>query len=1057
VFTGDGSTISAVAVHLSSRQANNTTDSLILKLSAAGKSVQTEYYPISNFTAYDGSNNSLATYPLNWQILKLSSGYQIPNLSSAKISLAATTSGVISLMGVSATNNFDKAVISNSASFAPTSNDTIHIGGSIKLSATEIRTVVANTSSYQNLYIHNKSTLTFPTTASKTLTLNGSAGLQITSDGTVNIGTNSQNIPLSTTHTLVLLNAPVLVHNGANFNVYGYSKLPFTYLSSNTLSSSKVFTATDSVSNTWLSGDRLVFTPNTTFKTGFDSLVLSSFIDSNTFTTTTSSVYTHLGLSDLPYIPAISNLTRNVILSSTIYCEASSNINLNNSNLYGFIFQSSNNNNIIINNNILDVNKIYSKYTSFIATSIINASYTIKGPSTSTATYETWMYCNTYPNAAFLNNYSDGNNRFSIYFTDTTVSINTVIDDAGVTDNIVNRTYTIPSSMTLLKTWFHFALCRSGLTYTVFINGVRIGSDTFKYGVGNRLNSLDGNNNASGADFLLYSFRVTDGVQLYTTDFKPSFIYSTPTSGTVKTFIFTNSTLLDLADGTIIGPIKGSFGPFTNISNSVTDLYNANYNYLNYTNNIFLNNSFIMFDTMLIKNLTFTNNILLSTNQNGLYIKNLTSYNSNMSNNFSIGSPSYGTYLLNNTITGTYGGLGYNNSLQGMLLSGTNTGTIVGGGVYSSKEGVYVDASTSNLSALTFQNIIASNNTSVGFKVSGNSVSATSAYLSPITLNINGLTANNNSDAGIEAYNIVGNISSVVANNNYVNGIKTSIGNGPTIFDGLTSIIASKGALAYTKALNILSGYNYSQTTIKNSLLSATSTDNTPSSAVALSIDSTRFSQFSLENTTLTAATPFQMTATRNLIEGSYLFNNSFLGSTPLGSGITNIYQPSVSKVLGFAFTNYNRIQGYNVAYFVAGSRMADYTTDGPTISDKPTERLTPNSTTIKLRSSSKFLVIKKYDTAIITVAVKTSTVLNDGVAYNGNPPRLILKRNPSMGIYNDTIISVLDSSNNVSGKYVKLTGFISSTALDDGVYEFYVDCDGNNGGFINIDNWRMF
>ena len=450
IFTGDGSTISAVAVHLSSRQANNTTDSLILKLSAAGKSVQTEYYPISNFTAYDGSNNTIATYPLNWQILKLSTGYQIPNLSSAKISIAATSNNVISLIGVSGTNNFDKAILTNNfnlsstifsyvsslsnnnitlsanspmgepssmyfgtdstryvnmpqsmynnaskgtvecwiyrrsnatntgmiaakwhsgaadygfftvgnfncspyngvaqnpgsdvltwtwskdtgpltvpvgvwtyvavcftttyisffingvlnstvaangsmiddtaasscrigshgfttngqmyfdglisnfrftkdvlytKSFTPptspynlnsftynpentsnayqflysypyngyvyvnsgTTTKNIHIGSSIKLSATEVCTITADTLSLNDMYVHNRGTLTFPLTSNKTLTLNGSAGLQITSDGTVNIGTSSQNIPLSTTHTLTLSNTQIAVHNG---------------------------------------------------------------------------------------------------------------------------------------------------------------------------------------------------------------------------------------------------------------------------------------------------------------------------------------------------------------------------------------------------------------------------------------------------------------------------------------------------------------------------------------------------------------------------------------------------------------------------------------------------------------------------------------------------------------------------------------------------------------------------------------------------------------------------------------------------------------------------
>ena len=45
-----------------------------------------------------------------------------------------------------------------------------------------------------------------------------------------------------------------------------------------------------------------------------------------------------------------------------------------------------------------------------------------------------------------------------------------------------------------------------------------------------------------------------------------------------------------------------------------------------------------------------------------------------------------------------------------------------------------------------------------------------------------------------------------------------------------------------------------------------------------------------------------------------------------------------------------------------------------------------------------------------------------------------------------------LDETNNISGSYVALSGS-TPPAIDNGVFEFYVDCDGNNGGYINIDN----
>ena len=57
-FTGDGSSISAVAVHLSARSADPNNSILTLKLSSAS-SVRTETYPVSSFTSYNGSYNLL--------------------------------------------------------------------------------------------------------------------------------------------------------------------------------------------------------------------------------------------------------------------------------------------------------------------------------------------------------------------------------------------------------------------------------------------------------------------------------------------------------------------------------------------------------------------------------------------------------------------------------------------------------------------------------------------------------------------------------------------------------------------------------------------------------------------------------------------------------------------------------------------------------------------------------------------------------------------------------------------------------------------------------------
>jgi len=988
VFTGDGSAISAIAVHLSSRQANNTTDNLVLKLSVAGGAgvVRTETYPISLFTQYDGSNNFIANYPLNWQILKLSTPYTLSNLSSAKISLAATTNNVISLIG-GTSNNFDKTIISNvniltgafllsgsptlsSASpfgvgtdasllfngtnsfitisgssslnfgtnnftiecwinlanyssgdnqgrcifsqawktvstdgpksitlgvnnsgklyFGASSNTTsldilnstgnttlstnvwyhvafvrygnsffaylngnqeingtssaaigfpnnsitigacnnlntyygyfsgcisnyrivighslyinnftpptsplpipvntylilknpyyslssyqytspiaftnlndIHIGGAIKSSTIETRNITADTYSTSNLYIHNQGNLSFPLTSNKTLNLYGISGLQVTSNGTLNIGTNTQYIPLTTTHTLINNFSIIHIHNGGNLNVYGYPKLGTTYLTTDSISGLKTFTTTDSVSTSWLSGDSLVYTPNLTYKTGFDTLTLSSFVASNTFTTTTSSYYTHLAQSTLPSIPAICNLTRNVILSAPIYAELSANININNAivnnNLYYPVIP------FYLNNNVLYNQSLYFNLTSlgnFNAT-YFTSIFSISTPSNSTYTQEFWLSAsNFFP---FNTNFSGDNaNLFRMYFGDGYVSIqslNSSTDSGG----------TFYSTAVKRNTWFHFAMVVTPTNvHKIYINGKLIGSATTSRAMGGKFNTNDGGNGGGGV-FNIYNLRLVDGEAIYNSSFVPSYNYPLPKIGTVKQQDFL-------------------YGGPNNYN-----LFNKNsYNSINFTNNIFFNNTNMTFDSVLINNLNFTNNILLSSINQSLSVTNITCYNCQSYNNVSIYSPSYGGYFYNNSLTGSYGILGYNSTLQGVMLTGYNTGLFInGGGVNSSREGVYVDASSNSLNGLSFQNILANNNTSTGFKISGNNINAANAYLNPLILNINGLTASRNSNYGIEAYNIVGNISSVNStnNNNFCN-INTSIGNGPTIFDGLTS------------------------------------------------------------------------------------------------------------------------------------------------------------------------------------------------------------------------------------------------------------------------------
>lgn len=88
---------------------------------------------------------------------------------------------------------------------------------------------------------------------------------------------------------------------------------------------------------------------------------------------------------------------------------------------------------------------------------------------------------------------------------------------------------------------------------------------------------------------------------------------------------------------------------------------------------------------------------------------------------------------------------------------------------------------------------------------------------------------------------------------------------------------------------------------------------------------------------------------------------------------------------------------------------------------------------------------------AIISVYVRKS-VIADGIAYGGNEVNLIVSENSSIGINRATVLATTTSASN--GSWEKITG-ITTTSIDNGVYEVYLTCDGNTG-FINADSWEV-
>lgn len=110
-----------------------------------------------------------------------------------------------------------------------------------------------------------------------------------------------------------------------------------------------------------------------------------------------------------------------------------------------------------------------------------------------------------------------------------------------------------------------------------------------------------------------------------------------------------------------------------------------------------------------------------------------------------------------------------------------------------------------------------------------------------------------------------------------------------------------------------------------------------------------------------------------------------------------------------------------------------------------PSQELMPASASLKLEGSVAQLPVDSGEAINVQVAVRKTS------SYNGNAPRLILRRNDALGVSSDT---VLDTMSVGADTWEVLTG-TTPTASADGVFEVFVDCDGTAGSIYLDDMAR--
>jgi hypothetical protein len=159
---------------------------------------------------------------------------------------------------------------------------------------------------------------------------------------------------------------------------------------------------------------------------------------------------------------------------------------------------------------------------------------------------------------------------------------------------------------------------------------------------------------------------------------------------------------------------------------------------------------------------------------------------------------------------------------------------------------------------------------------------------------------------------------------------------------------------------------------------------------------------------------------------------------TPLNQ--TNLFSPTSTPVIGL--DKLNSTSGNHRAYKqfgYAGSDQSVFRTASPS------EVLVPNNATGKLPSGSKKFGVANGNSATVSVWVRKSAT------YNGNEPRLILKRNIVGGVSSDQVLATLSGG---TEEWLELTAS-TPTVTDDCVLEVYVDCDGT-AGTVNVDDYSI-
>ncbi len=233
------------------------------------------------------------------------------------------------------------------------------------------------------------------------------------------------------------------------------------------------------------------------------------------------------------------------------------------------------------------------------------------------------------------------------------------------------------------------------------------------------------------------------------------------------------------------------------------------------------------------------------------------------------------------------------------------------------------------------------------------------------------------------------------------------------------------------------------------------SSDSTFTTASGINM-STFATDIFVDTSTFGVASGIKTAHTQDVICNSGVYQTLFLNNCNLAS-TTPVATQSNMPIGSFVASGKNgQSAGAEKVWKPTGNITSDsvvYNTVSPSL------RITPSTASFKTDSGQSpsrgtfTCSVASGTTCTVTVAVRKSVIGDAGGAtYNGNQPRLIVKRNASAGITADTVLAT--ATNAANGAFETQTGVTASVA-DDCILEFVVDCDGT-AGWVNVDTWTQ-